>query len=117
VPGPSCLLPALTVSGFRLDAFVFCGFLSPKSARRKTELHALRQEKRTMVLMDTPYRLAALLKDVAAVLGAERRACVAFNLTMPDETIFRGTASELAAEAAGKNLKGEFVHVVEGRQR
>ncbi len=117
VPGASSLLPALTVSGFPLDSFVFCGFLSPKSNRRRTELHALRQEKRTMILMDTPYRLAALLKDVAEVLGGERRVCVAFNLTMSDETIYRGSAAELSAVASKKNLKGEFVLVVEGRPR
>jgi 16S rRNA (cytidine1402-2'-O)-methyltransferase len=117
VPGPSSLLPALTVSGFPVDSFVFCGFLSPKSNRRRTELHALRQEKRTLVLMDTPYRLGALLKDVAEVLGPERRVCVAFNLTMPDETIYRGAAGELSAAIAKKNIKGEFVLVVEGRPR
>lgn len=117
VPGPSSLLPALTVSGFPVDSFVFCGFLSPKANRRRTELHALRQEGRTMVLMDTPYRLGALLRDVAEVLGAGRRVCVAFNLTMPDEAVFRGTAGELAEAVARKNLKGEFVLVVEGRRR
>jgi 16S rRNA (cytidine1402-2'-O)-methyltransferase len=117
VPGPSSLLPALTVSGFPVDSFVFCGFLSPKSNRRRTELHALRQERRTMILMDTPYRLGALLKDVAEVLGPDRRVCVAFNLTMADETIFRGTAGELSAAVAKKNIKGEFVLVVEGRPR
>jgi 16S rRNA (cytidine1402-2'-O)-methyltransferase len=117
VPGPSSLLPALTVSGFPVDSFVFCGFLSPKSNRRRAELHALRQEKRTMILMDTPYRLGALLKDVADVLGPERKVCVAFNLTMPDETVFRGTAGELSAAVVKKNIKGEFVLVVEGRPR
>lgn len=117
VPGPSSLLPALTVSGFPVDSFVFCGFLSPKSNRRRTELHALRQEKRTMILMDTPYRLGALLKDVAEVLGPERRVCVAFNLTMTDEATFRGTAGDLAASVAKNNIKGEFVLVVEGRPR
>ncbi len=117
VPGASSLLPALTVSGFRLDSFVFCGFLSPKSDRRRTELRALRQEKRTMVLMDTPYRLSALLKDVADVLGGERKVCVAFNLTMSDEAILRGSAAEVSAAASARNLKGEFVLVVEGRPR
>jgi 16S rRNA (cytidine1402-2'-O)-methyltransferase len=117
VPGASSLLPALTVSGFPVDSFVFCGFLSPKSNRRRTELHALRQERRTMVLMDTPYRLGALLKDVADVLGPDRRVCVAFNLTMPDETVYRAGAGELSAAVAKKNIKGEFVLVVEGRPR
>ena len=117
VPGPSSLLPALTVSGFPVDSFVFCGFLSPKSVRRRTELRALRQERRTMVLMDTPYRLGALLGDVAEALGDARRVCVAFNLTMPDERVLRGTAGKLAAAVGKEKLKGEFVLVVEGVQR
>lgn len=117
VPGASSLLPALTVSGFAADSFVFCGFLSPKSERRRMELRALGREERTMILMDTPYRLATLLEDVAAILGGGRRVVVAFNLTMPDEAVLRGTAAELAAEVSGRKLKGEFVLVVEGRRR
>lgn len=112
VPGASSLLPALTVSGFPLDGFVFRGFLSPKSDRRRSELRALRAETRTTVLMDTPYRLAALLGDVAGVLGPGRRVCVAFNLTMPDELVLRGNAADVAADAAARGLKGEFVLVV-----
>jgi 16S rRNA (cytidine1402-2'-O)-methyltransferase len=70
-----------------------------------------------MVLMDTPYRLGALLKDVAEVLGPDRRVCVAFNLTLPDEAIYRGTAGDLSAAVAKKNIKGEFVLVVAGLPR
>jgi len=116
VPGPSSIIPALTVSGFSIDRFVFCGFLSPKSARRKTELHSLRAENRTMIIMDTPYRLLPLLKDVGGVLGGDRRVAIAFNLTLPDEEVFRGTAAGMIALLEKKNLKGEFVLVVEGRQ-
>lgn len=115
VPGASSLLPALTVSGFPIEQFVFCGFLSPKSNRRIAELRQLRNERRTLVLMDAPYRLLPLLRDVADILGGERRICVAFNLTMSDETVFRGTASELHRIFERKNLKGEFVVIVEGR--
>ena len=116
VPGPSSIIPALTVSGFAIDRFVFCGFLSPKSGRRKTELHALRHEARTMILMDTPYRLLALLRDVGEALGGDRRVAIAFNLTQPGEMVLRGTASDLTARLEKKNLKGEFVLIVEGRR-
>lgn len=117
VPGPSSLLPALTVSGFAIDRFVFCGFLSPKTTRRKTELRNLRSETRTLVLMDTPYRLVPLIRDVAELFGEGRRICVAFNLTMPDETVYRGTAGELSRMFEKKGLKGEFVLVVEGARK
>lgn len=114
VPGPSSLVPALTVSGFAVDRFVYCGFLSPKAVRRKAELRKLRHETRAMVLLDTPYRLVPLVRDLAEVFGDERRICVAFNLTMPDETIFRGTPTDLLRTFEEAGLKGEFVLVVEG---
>ncbi|MGA2624382.1 MAG: 16S rRNA (cytidine(1402)-2'-O)-methyltransferase [Bacteroidota bacterium] len=114
VPGTSSLLPALTVCGFAIDQFLFHGFLSPKGNRRVAELRQLRSERRTMVFMDTPYRLVPLLRDLAEVLGNERRVCVAFNLTMPDERFFRGTAGELYRQMERKDVKGEFVIVVEG---
>jgi 16S rRNA (cytidine1402-2'-O)-methyltransferase len=115
IPGASSLLPALIVSGFSLDSFLFYGWLSPKKERRRAELRQLLQEKRTTVLMDTPYRLLPLLRDLADTLGQSRRICVAFNLTMPEEEIFRGTAGDLLKLLISKEKKGEFVLVVEGR--
>ncbi len=114
IPGTSSLLPALTVCGFAIDQFLFHGFLSPKANRRVAELRQLRTERRTMVFMDTPYRLVPLLRDLAEVLGDDRRVCVAFDLTMPDEKFFRGNARELYLQMEKKGLKGEFVIVVEG---
>jgi 16S rRNA (cytidine1402-2'-O)-methyltransferase len=114
IPGASSLLPALTVSGFPIDRFLFYGFLSPKSNRRVSELQTLKRESRTMVFMDTPYRLIAVMRDISDILGADRRVCVAFNLTMPDEKIYRGSAKELHQLFEKKEIKGEFVIVVEG---
>jgi 16S rRNA (cytidine1402-2'-O)-methyltransferase len=115
IPGASSLLPALTVSGFSIDQFVYYGWLSPKRPRRLAELQQLKKEQRTIVLMDTPYRLVALLKDIADVFGTSRRVCVAFDLTMKDEEIFHGTAPALAARFEKEERKGEFVVVIEGK--
>jgi len=115
VPGASSLMPALTVSGFSIDQFVFYGWLSPKKDRRRAELRQLMQEQRTVVLMDTPYRLVPLLKDLAETFGNSRRVCIAFNLTLPDEGMFYGTAVELCELCSSRELKGEFVIVIEGR--
>ncbi|MGB5875457.1 MAG: 16S rRNA (cytidine(1402)-2'-O)-methyltransferase [Bacteroidota bacterium] len=117
VPGASSLMPALIVSGFPLDQFLFYGWLSPKKERRRAELRRLQQEKKTIVLMDTPYRLIPLLRDLAEIFGDTRRICLAFELTMPDERIFYGTASELYRQLSPKKLKGEFVVIIEGRGR
>ncbi len=117
VPGASSLMPALTVSGFSIDQFLFYGMLSPKKDRRRAELRHLQQEKRVIVLMDTPYRLLPLLKDLAEAFGETRRVCVAFNLTLPDEQLFYGTAVEMHRVFSARAMKGEFVIVIEGRDR
>jgi 16S rRNA (cytidine1402-2'-O)-methyltransferase len=113
IPGASSLMPALTVSGFSIDQFVFYGWLSPKRPRRITELQQLKRERRTIVLMDTPYRLLALLKDISDVFSSSRRLCVAFDLTLPDEEIFHGTAPQLVEKLTKLDKKGEFVVVIE----
>ncbi len=109
IPGASSLMPALTVSGFPIDQFVFYGFLSPKRNRRIAELQELKREKRTVVLMDAPYRLVQLVRDIAEVLGNTRKVCVAFDLTLPSEEIFHGTAVELYQNFSKTEKKGEFV--------
>ncbi len=115
IPGASSLLPALTVSGFSIDQFLFYGWLSPKKERRRAELKQLMQERRTIVLMDTPYRLLSLLRDLAETFANTRRICIAFNLTMPDEQMLYGTALELYKQFSSKEIKGEYVIVIEGR--
>jgi 16S rRNA (cytidine1402-2'-O)-methyltransferase len=115
IPGATALMPALIASGFSIDEFVFAGFLSPKRNRRIAELQQLRQERRTIVLMDTPYRLVPLLRDIRDVLGASRRLSIAFDLTMPTEEIFHGTAQSLFQRFSREEKKGEFVVVIEGQ--
>jgi 16S rRNA (cytidine1402-2'-O)-methyltransferase len=117
VPGASSLMPALTASGFGIDQFLFYGWLSPKKERRQAELRQLVRERRAIVIMDTPYRLMSLLRDLASAFGEGRRMCLAYNLTMPDEQIFRGTAKGLYEGISARALKGEFVVVIEGISR
>lgn len=114
IPGASSLLPALIVSGFSIDEFLFQGFLSPKRNRRIAELQQLKKERRTVVLMDAPYRLVQLVRDIAEVFGITRRLCVAFDLTLPTEEIFHGTAPQLYQQFSKTEKKGEFVVVLEG---
>jgi 16S rRNA (cytidine1402-2'-O)-methyltransferase len=117
VPGASSLLPALIVSGFPIKEFLFAGFLSPKKERRITELRELRKEHRTIVLMDTPYRLVQLLRDMADVFGETRRVCIAFDLTLSTEEIIHGTVPALYKRFLKEEKKGEFVVVLEGKKK
>lgn len=116
VPGASSLLPALTVSGFPIEQFLYYGWLSPKKERRRAELRQLQQEQRTFVLMETPYRLSSLLRDLADTFGESRRCCLAFNLTLPDEHIYHDTPAGLYRALGAKELKGEFVVVIDGKK-
>lgn len=116
VPGASSIVPALVISGFFIDEFVFCGFLSPKSGIRRTQLFKLRSETRVIVLMDTPYRLAGLIQDIAAAFGRERQIAVGFNLTLPDEQVLRGWPDEVSQHIGKLRMKGEFVVVIDGKR-
>lgn len=113
LPGPSAVLTALAVSGLPTDRFCFEGFLPRKGGDRRKALATLAREPRTMVFFESPNRIAESLRDVASVLGSDRRVVVARELTKLFEEVKRGTAAELAEWAAG-GVKGEIVLVIAG---
>ncbi len=115
IPGPSAVLTALVISGLPSERFVFEGFL-PRSGRARGErLAALAGEPRTIVLFESPKRVAAALGDLLRACG-DRRAVVARELTKLHQEVLRGTLSDLIDTVAGRELKGEVVLVVEGRR-
>jgi 16S rRNA (cytidine1402-2'-O)-methyltransferase len=113
VPGPSAVTTALAVSGLPTDRFCFEGFLPRKAGERRARLTALQAERRTAVFFEAPHRLADSLADMAAVLGAGRRAVVCRELTKTHEEVRRGGLAELARWAA-EGVRGEVTVVVEG---
>lgn len=114
VPGASALIAALSAAGLPTDRFSFEGFLPPKSAARCNRLGTLANDVRTLVFYESPRRLAAMLADVAAVMGMEREVVVARELTKLHEEFIAGPAGELAASLASRDLKGECVVMVAG---
>jgi len=116
VPGPSAITAALAVAGLPTDRFCFEGFLPARERERRAALGALAHEPRTLVFFEAPHRIAAALEDMAVVLGAEREAVVARELTKAHETIYRGTLRELAVRAAAEAnfARGELTLVVRG---
>ena len=116
IPGPSAITAALAVAGLPTDRFCFEGFLPARERERRAALEALAHERRTLVFFEAPHRIAAALADSAAVLGPDREAAVARELTKAHETIYRGTLQELAARAAteGNFARGEITLVVRG---
>ncbi len=110
VPGPSSLMAALSVLDFKLERYVFGGFLSRVPDQRRKELQRLRGLQMPVVLLDTPYRLSALLEDIARVFGQNQRLTLAFDLTLPGERIYRGTPGEIKAMVGQR--KGEYVLII-----
>jgi 16S rRNA (cytidine1402-2'-O)-methyltransferase len=112
VPGPSAVLAALVVSGLPTGRFTFLGFLPRRAGELERELARLAPVPETLVLFESPRRLAATLRRLAEAWGP-RRACVARELTKLHEEVARGTLDELAARFAG-GARGEIALVVEG---
>jgi 16S rRNA (cytidine1402-2'-O)-methyltransferase len=111
IPGPSAALAALTSAGLPTDTFLFAGFLPPKAGPRQTRLMALKDVPATLILFETPQRLAKSLADMVQVLGA-REAVIARELTKLHETVMRGTLDRLCEDIKAQALKGEIVVVV-----
>lgn len=112
-PGPSAVLTALSIAGLPTDAFFFAGFLPNSKAARRQALEALRDTAGTLVFYESPKRLGAMLRDASEVLGAERLAAVARELTKKFEEVQRGQLSELACRYSGTAPKGEIVVLVD----
>ncbi|MDX2287139.1 MAG: 16S rRNA (cytidine(1402)-2'-O)-methyltransferase [Bacteroidia bacterium] len=113
LPGPTAFVPALVASGLPCDRFVFEGFLPVKKGRQ-TRLGALAAEPRTMVLYESPHRLARLLGELSTVLGPERPAAVCRELSKLHEEVRRGSLAELAAHYTAHPPKGEIVVLAGG---
>jgi 16S rRNA (cytidine1402-2'-O)-methyltransferase len=110
VPGPSALLAALTVSGLPMDKFVFEGFL-PRKKGRATRLAKLAEEKRTLVIFESPNRIQKTLKDILTVFG-NRQVAIARELTKIHEETIRGNLEDIGNQ--DRKWKGELTLVIEG---
>ena len=110
IPGPSSLMAALSVMDFKLDRFIYAGFLPRDREERKKALKHLRATRFPIVLMDAPYRLAPLLSDLESVYGPGVSITLAMDISLSGELIFRGTLAE-AQKSLGAR-KSEFVLIV-----
>lgn len=115
VPGASSLLAALVASGADLNKFYYYGWLSPKKDLRRKQLLDLKKRRETTVLMETPYRLKALLTDIVKILGGKTNCVLAYELTTGNENFIRGTAEQILKIVDDEKLKGEFVILLENR--
>jgi 16S rRNA (cytidine1402-2'-O)-methyltransferase len=114
VPGPVAAIAALVGSGLPTERFMVVGFPPREAGMRRMLFGQLRAEPSTVVLYEAPGRVAETLRDLAAALGADRRATVARALTKLHEEMVRGTLGELADKYADTPPRGECTIVVAG---
>ena len=114
VPGPSAPIAALVASGLPAGRFVFEGYLPRKGPGRTERLAAVAVEQRTVVLCETPHRLAGTLADLVEACGGDRAAAVAEELTKQHEDVWRGDLRDAADWAAGREPAGEVMVVLGG---
>jgi 16S rRNA (cytidine1402-2'-O)-methyltransferase len=110
VPGASAALAALTISGLPTDSFVFEGFLPQKKGRQK-KLKELSEEKRTMIIYESPFRIEKLLNELNEYMP-ERFVVVCRELTKKFEETWRGYPKDLLTSLDQKLVKGEFVVII-----
>ena len=109
VPGASSLMSALVCSGFSLNEFHYAGFLPRQSQARQVRLKKLKEIRTLLVILETPYRLNALLKDVQKIFKASTTTVLAMNLTQDNENFYRGTLADIQKHFSLNPFKGEFV--------
>lgn len=116
LPGATAFVPALVASGLPNDRFCFEGFL-PQKKGRQTRLKELAEEHRTMVFYESPYRVVKTLTQLAEYLGENRKASVSREISKIYEEHRRGTLSELKLHFTANRPRGEFVIVIEGKDK
>lgn len=114
LPGATAAVTALVVSGLPTDAYSFFGFVPPKTVGRKKFLEKLQEREETLIFYESPHRLLRSLEDMKAVYG-DREAAVIREISKKFEESVRGRLSEVLQKFSQKEILGEFVIVVAGK--
>ncbi len=116
IPGACAAISALSASGLPSDRFSFEGFLPAKTHARKQTLEGLKKDTRTLIFYEAPHRIVDSLIDCVEVLGRDRDACMAREITKTFETIKKATLGELLAfvQSDSNQERGEIVLVIGG---
>lgn len=110
VPGASSLMAALSVLDFKLDRFLYAGFLPRDKEERRKTLRYLRHLRVPLVILDAPYRLVQVLDDLASVYGDNAPVTLCIDMTLPSEAVLRGQIRDVSRQVGQR--KGEFVLIV-----
>lgn len=115
LPGATAFVPALVISALPCDRFCFEGFL-PQKKGRATKIASLKDESRTMIFYESPYRVVKTLSQFAETFGPDRPAAVCREISKIHEECVRGTLAELIEHFTTHEPKGEIVMLVGGKE-
>ena len=116
VPGPTAVVTALVLSGLNSRSYIFEGFLPRNKKQRAEVLERLVDESRTTVFYEAPHHLVETLDSIYNTVG-DRNIAVARELTKKHETVNRGAVGEVLEYFKENEPKGEFVLVLEGKDK
>jgi 16S rRNA (cytidine1402-2'-O)-methyltransferase len=112
VPGANALAVVLSASGLPTNAYLFVGFLPPRSAARIAFLEQYREFPYTLAFYESCHRIDKFIDEIVTTLGVDRVICVAKEVTKLHETFLVGPAADVRARLARTSLKGEFVVII-----
>ena len=118
IPGPSAIISALQLSGLPLHNFTFLGFLSKNTSTIKSTVNQIKNSPVTIVLFVSGNRLLFFLNEIYKQ-KINNKIAVCKEITKKNEYIFRGSSQKIITEIESKNkaLKGEFVFVIQGKEK
>ena len=111
LPGPTSFVPALLLSGFPTDKFIFYGFLPRKTGKRRKIIGDFKDFSGTIIFFESPYRIKSILEDILESLG-DRPLAIVREISKIHEEVIRDRASKLLDVLSQQTLKGEVVVVV-----
>ncbi len=114
IPGASAMLAALVAAGLPSDRFTFEGFL-PRKKGRQTRFKLLADDPRTIIIYESPHRVARTLRDIGEYMG-DRQIVIGRELTKKFEEFIRGSVSEVREHLDTRSIKGEVVIMIGGNK-
>jgi len=116
IPGPSAAISAYSVSGFSGGDFIFGGFLSPKSGRRKRRLEKIMSCDTAVILYESPHRVVKLLEDIADI-DSKRYIFIGREMTKLHEEYISGIVVEVLENFKSRStIKGEIVVCISAKE-
>lgn len=115
LPGATAFVPALVQSGLPCSSFYFYGFL-PHKKGKESLLKRVAEMEETVIFYESPHRLLKTLEKMVEIMGPDRRISISKELTKIYDFTFRGTLAEAVAYFGQKEVKGEFVMIVGGKE-